>query len=58
MSSVCPGGVGAHPGGGAVGSVGEVEQVGAFGVVELECAGDGVQDRAETPARAPRSSLA
>ena len=35
---------GPHAGGGAVGGVGEVEQVGAFGVVEPQGAGESVQD--------------
>jgi hypothetical protein len=34
----------AHDGAAAVGLVGEAEQVGAFGVVELQGAGDGVED--------------
>ena len=34
---------GPHAGAGAVGGVGEVEQVGPFGVVELQGAGDGVE---------------
>ena len=35
---------GSHAGAGAVGGVGEVEQVGPFGVVELQGPGDGVQN--------------
>jgi hypothetical protein len=35
---------GSHGAAGAVGGVGEVEQVGAFGLVELEGAGDRVED--------------
>ena len=35
---------GSHAGAGAVGGVGEVEQVGPFGVVELQGAGDRVED--------------
>jgi hypothetical protein len=37
--------------------VGEVEQVGPFGVVELQRLGDRVEYEADTPAMAPRSSL-
>ena len=36
---------GPHARAGAVGGVGEVEQVGAFGVVELQRPGDGVEHR-------------
>ena len=43
--------------GDAVGGAGEVEQVRAFGVVELQRAGEASSTDAEAPAIAPRSSL-
>jgi hypothetical protein len=41
---------GARGGAGAAGGVGEVEQVGTFGFVELEDAGDGVEHAGRDPA--------
>jgi hypothetical protein len=50
--------VGPQDGVAAVGLVGEAQQVGTLGVVELQGAGEASSTPAETPAREPRSSLA
>ena len=39
-----------HPGAGAVGGVGEVEEVGALGIVELQGSGERVEHRCRNPA--------
>ena len=44
-----------HPGAGAVGGVGEVEEVGALGVVELQCSGERVEHRCRNPAEPSRA---
>jgi hypothetical protein len=49
---------GPHAGAGAVGGVGEVEQVGSFGAVELQGRASASRTEAETSPIAPRSSLA
>ena len=49
---------GPHPGARPIGRVGEVEQVGAFGVVELQGAGERVQDRGGDAAEGAAFELA